>query len=131
MGFALCLLEVRPPAFFPCLRFSGQEFTLVASILRKEKDFISVTHQGIVQIARRFSAFAEKSSRSLRVYLRKLIRRLKLPFYTFFVFSAVATGILAGLAAVAFHDTIELLHELFLSRSSEIIGFLGSLRIIL
>ncbi|MCG3158782.1 MAG: Voltage-gated ClC-type chloride channel ClcB [bacterium] len=63
--------------------------------------------------------------------LQRLVHRLKLPEYTLFALAAVVTGGLAGLTAVGFHNAIEFFRELFFSRSREVIGFLGSLQIIL
>lgn len=65
-----------------------------------------------------------------QIRLQRLINRLGLPEYTLFALSAILTGVAAGLAAVAFHDTIVFFHDLFFSRSREVLGFLGSLQII-
>lgn len=67
----------------------------------------------------------------VRLYLRLFIKRFNLPQYTEFVFSAVLVGAVAGLAAVLFHNAIEFFRVLFFSRSREVIGFLGGLRMVL
>lgn len=67
----------------------------------------------------------------MRLYLRLLIKRFSLPQYTEFVITAVLVGAIAGLAAVLFHNVIEFFRVLFFSRTRQVIGFLGGLRIIL
>ncbi len=74
---------------------------------------------------------AEAALWRMRLYLRLLVKRFNLPQYTEFVISAVLVGAIAGLAAVLFHNAIEFFRTLFFSRTQQVIGFLGSLRIIL
>ena len=73
----------------------------------------------------------ERALRIGQIKLQRTVIRLGLPNYTLFAVSAVLTGALAGLAAVAFHDTIEFFHDLFFSRSHEVIGFLENVQVIL
>jgi hypothetical protein len=89
--------------------------------------------------ARTFKAFTPTIRKKLRlshsgplfqIRLQRLINRLGLPEYKLFALSAISTGVAAGLAAVAFHDTIGFFHDLFFSRSREVLGFLGSLQIV-
>ena len=82
-------------------------------------------------LAHRFSILFARKLRRQRAFLHALIDRLGLPPYTLFVLSAIATGALAGFAAVAFHNAIEFFRELFFSRSEKYAGFLGGVRLVL
>lgn len=68
---------------------------------------------------------------TVQLKLQRLTTKFGFPEYTLFTLSAIMTGALAGLAAVGFHNTIDSFHDLFFSRSRDVIGFLVSVQIIL
>lgn len=70
-------------------------------------------------------------SRNFKRTLQKKLSQLSLPDYTSFSILSVVIGIAAGLSAVLFHKSIELLNLLFFGQSAEGLYLFGAISIIL
>jgi len=69
--------------------------------------------------------------RRQRLRLQRRLSRLGVPDYAIFSFFAVVTGAVAGAAAVAFYQTVHLLHLFFFSAGTGWFFFMGGLAVIL
>ena len=69
-------------------------------------------------------------SRSLRRDLQKRLAKLSLPDYTTFTIFSVIIGIIVGLAAVFFHNSIEFFNRIFFEQTAEGLFFLGAAAVV-
>jgi CIC family chloride channel protein len=67
----------------------------------------------------------------LQGYLQKKLAALAVPDYTIFIAFAVVTGIIAGLTAVLFHESIVFFNKIFFEQTTEGLYFLGAAAVIL
>ncbi len=69
-------------------------------------------------------------SRNLKREIQKKLAKLSLPDYTTFTIFSVIIGIIVGLAAVFFHDSIEFFNRIFFEQTTEGLFFLGAAAVV-
>lgn len=69
-------------------------------------------------------------AKSIAEFLQKQITKITLPDYLSFTVYAIIIGILAGLAAVIFHNSIDFFNKIFFEQTAEGLYFLGAAAVI-
>jgi len=72
-----------------------------------------------------------KNLRSLNLRFKEKLTKFSMPDYTVFSFYAVLIGIIAGLGAVLFHDSLDLLNKFFFEQTATGLYFLGATFVII
>jgi CIC family chloride channel protein len=69
-------------------------------------------------------------AKTVREYAQKILAKISLPDYLSFTIYAIIIGIVAGLAAVLFHNSIDFFNKIFFEQTAEGLYFLGAAAVI-
>ncbi len=69
-------------------------------------------------------------AKSIGEFSQKLLKKVTLPDYLSFTIYAILIGVIAGLAAVLFHNSIEFFNKIFFEQTAEGLFFLGAAAVI-